>query len=73
MNFHEVFKCFATDLAAILPGDPMTPPPGCAPDPHMYKPPNGVDGEIHFSATGLVKKKSQIMVKNDDFSKIDQK
>ena len=28
--------------AALYPGAPITPPPGCAPDPHRYRPRTGV-------------------------------
>ena len=55
LNFLFVDKCFDTAIAAKRPGDPMTPPPGWAPDPHIYNPLMGVLGETHFSATGLVK------------------
>ena len=30
------------DTAALCPGAPVTPPPGCAPDPHRYSPGSGI-------------------------------
>ena len=33
----------------MRPGEPITPPPGWAPEPHKYKPGTGVAGEAHFS------------------------
>ena len=55
LNFHFFDNFLDTAIAAKRPGDPMTPPPGCAPDPHIYNPLMGVLGETHFSATGLVR------------------
>ena len=34
--------CFSTALAALCPGAPVTPPPGCAPEPHRYRPGTGI-------------------------------
>src|SRR6266536_1700783 len=31
-----------TTRAALWPGMPVTPPPGCAPEPHRYRPASGV-------------------------------
>ena len=33
---------FRISRAALYPGAPITPPPGCVPDPHKYKPWMGV-------------------------------
>src|SRR5258706_11623444 len=38
-QFH---KSLRISRAALYPGAPMTPPPGCAPDPHRYRPGTGV-------------------------------
>ena len=32
---YALTKSFKTTLAALRPGAPITPPPGCAPAPHM--------------------------------------
>ena len=55
LNFHFFDNFLDTAIAAKRPGEPMKPPPGCAPDPHIYNPLMGVLGETHFSATGLVR------------------
>lgn len=34
-------KSFAISRAALCPGAPVTPPPGCVPDPHIYSPASG--------------------------------
>src|SRR6185437_1092247 len=39
--------------AALCPGAPVTPPPGCAPDPHRYSPFTGVRYLAH-PATGRI-------------------
>ena len=45
-KFHFLFfKSWMTWSAANLPGVPITPPPGCAPAPQMYKPFTGVCGK----------------------------
>ena len=40
-NFDH-FPSFNISRAALYPGAPITPPPGCAPDPHKYRPRTGV-------------------------------
>ena len=36
------FRSAAIPRAAFAPGPPVTPPPGCAPDPHRYRPASGI-------------------------------
>ena len=38
----SVQRSFRISRAALCPGAPMTPPPGCAPEPHRYRPLTGV-------------------------------
>ena len=42
---HGILPLFASAkiaTAALCPGAPVTPPPGCAPDPHRYRPGSGI-------------------------------
>ena len=41
-NAHESSPSRNISRAALCPGTPVTPPPGCAPEPHRYSPLNGV-------------------------------
>lgn len=36
------YESFSISRAALKPGAPITPPPGCAPEPHRYSPLTGV-------------------------------
>ncbi|SPF33818.1 hypothetical protein SBA4_1350022 [Candidatus Sulfopaludibacter sp. SbA4] len=44
---------FSISRAQLYPGAPITPPPGCAPDPHKYSPSTGVRYRAH-PATGRI-------------------
>uniref|UniRef100_A0A3Q7F7E8 Uncharacterized protein n=1 Tax=Solanum lycopersicum TaxID=4081 RepID=A0A3Q7F7E8_SOLLC len=41
-KLHDFLKSSMTTCAALRPGAPITPPPGCVPLPHKYRPSIGV-------------------------------
>ncbi len=55
-NLHLIPLSLSATLAASRPGAPMTPPPGCAPLPHRYRPRTGVSGLKEEQATGRERK-----------------